>query len=155
MPRGTPANDFGRRPLGVGLLAGFFLAGTIMCFTAAVALLWPGGPLEPMWALNPRARGGFDAMGRWAIVLMGVVGAACGSAAAGLWKGRRWGRRLAIALLSVNVAGDLANAILARDARTLIGLPIAGALILYLVRNRRVRRYFGEPAAGETANAGP
>jgi hypothetical protein len=155
MPPGTPANDFGRRPLGVGLLAGFFLAGTIMCFTAAVALLWPGGPLEPMWALNPRARGGFDAMGRWAIVLLGVVGAVCGSAAVGLWKGARWGRLLAIGILSFNLAGDLANAILARDARTLIGLPIAGALILYLVRSRRVRRFFGEPAAGETPSAGP
>jgi hypothetical protein len=130
------------RPAGITLLALFFLAGAIVSVATIVALRFPDGPLEPMWALNPRAKSAFQQMGSGAYALMAVVGVICALSAAGIWAGARWGRRLAIGLLSVNLVGDLANAILARDARTLIGLPIAGALILYLVRSASVRRFF-------------
>jgi hypothetical protein len=53
----------------------------------------------------------------------------------------RWGARLALGLLVVNLLGDLLNAAVGRDPRALVGIPIAGALILYL-RTRRVREYF-------------
>lgn len=65
-----------------------------------------------------------------------VVGTACAAAAYGLAKGRWWGRRLAIGILIVNLVGDSANAGLRRDPRTLIGLPIGGAMIVYLWRSR-------------------
>jgi hypothetical protein len=70
-----------------------------------------------------------------------VVALACAGAATGLWSRRRWGYRLALALLSVNLMGDLLNAILRGDWRNLIGLPIAGALIAYLF-SRRIRVWF-------------
>ena len=69
----------------------------------------------------------------------------------GIWAGAHWGRWLAIGLLSVNLVSDFANAILARDARTLIGVPIAGVLILYLARSASVLRYFD----GRRGTAGP
>jgi hypothetical protein len=47
-----------RRPLGLTVLGVFFVAGAIISLTSAVSLLWPGGPLEPMWRINPRAREG-------------------------------------------------------------------------------------------------
>ena len=69
----------------------------------------------------------------WALVLMLCVAAACALAAIGLWNRTQWGYRLAIAVLFVNIVGDLGNAIIRGDLRTLIGIPIAAAMIGYLV----------------------
>jgi hypothetical protein len=41
------------RPRGVTALAVFFGAGAAISLTSCVALLLPGGPLEPIWRLNP------------------------------------------------------------------------------------------------------
>ena len=71
-----------------------------------------------------------------AIVLMIVVGTACTLAAIGLWRGTFWGKRLALAILTINLAGDIFNACFRHDYRTLIGLPIGGAMIIYLARSR-------------------
>ena len=78
----------------------------------------------------------FQQMGNWSIALMAAVGAACGLAAVGLAKNAAWGRRLAIGILSVNLIGDTANAILRHDFRTLIGLPIGGLMIWYLLKTK-------------------
>jgi hypothetical protein len=37
----------------------------------------------------------------------------------------------------VNLIGDLTNAFVRNDFRTLIGVPIAGAIIFYLARGAR------------------
>jgi hypothetical protein len=65
-------------------------------------------------------------------VSTGMVGAACGAAAAGLWRGTRAGHRLAFAILTINGAGDLANAVLGTEPRAAIGVPVAAALLIYL-----------------------
>ena len=70
---------------------------------------------------------------------MAVVGVACGLSAIGLAKNAEWGRRLAIGVLTVNLIGDSLNALLRHDPRTLIGLPIGGLMIWYLVKKRRAR----------------
>lgn len=117
-----------------------------MSGAAAVALLTPGGSLEPMWRLNPQAREALQSLGRWAVALMGSVSLACALTAAGLWIGARWGQRLALTLLAVNLVGDVGNAVVRRDLRTLLGVPIAAGLIAYLV-SRRVRAYIESSAA--------
>ena len=66
-----------------------------------------------------------------------VVGSACASAAIGLATRTRWGRQLALGILIANLIGDLLNAFLRHDLRTLIGLPIGGAMIAYLLIARR------------------
>lgn len=76
-------------------------------------------------------------MDRWAVLLMLVVGTACGLAAIGLARGARWGQTLALAVLALNLAGDLIGAGVRRDPRTLIGVPIGGAMIAYLLRRRK------------------
>lgn len=129
------------RPLGVTALSLFFAAGTLVSGVSAVALAFPGSWLEPMWRLNPAARAAFASIGPWAVVLMLGVMMACAGAAAGLWTGRRWGYRLAVGLLAVNLVGDLGNAFVRGDRRTLVGLPIGGLLLVYLL-NRRVRERF-------------
>jgi len=113
-----------------------------MSGAAAVSLLFPGGILKGMWRLNPQAQPALLSMGPWAIIaLMAAVSLACATSAAGLWIGARLGQRTAVCILAVNLVGDTANALLRGDFRTLIGLPIAAAMIAYLL-SARVRTYF-------------
>jgi hypothetical protein len=102
-----------------------------------LVLAFPGGFLEPIWQLKPEARVEFQRIGSASITLMAVVGAACALAAVGLARNAEWGRRLAIGVLAANLIGDSLNALLRHDAKTLIGLPIGGLMILYLVKKKR------------------
>ncbi len=129
------------RPAGLVLLSLFFGFGTLMSAVTAVALAAPGNWSDQLWRFNPAARTGFQAMGNWAVPLMLLVAAGCAGASIGLWLGKLWGHRLAVAVLSVNLVGDVSNALVRGDRRTLIGLPIGGAMIAYLV-SRRVRPRF-------------
>lgn len=131
------------RPLGVAVLTVFCVVATVIALSSAVSLLWPGGPLEPMWRLNPPARAGFASMGPWAIVLLGTVAIASAFSAVGLWRGREWGRRVVVAGIALNALADLTNAVVQHDARTLIGVPVAAVVIAYLC-SRPVRRYFAK-----------
>ncbi|HVI83537.1 MAG TPA: hypothetical protein VM717_12455 [Chthoniobacterales bacterium] len=58
---------------------------------------------------------------------------ACGAAAIGLAKRTRWGIPLALAILTINLVADLLNAFLRHDLRILVGLPIGGAMVAYLL----------------------
>jgi hypothetical protein len=75
-------------------------------------------------------------MGLWSVLLMAVVCVACGMAALGLRRCKRWGYWTALSILTINLAGDTANAVIAHDWRTLMGLPIGGAMIVYLLTKR-------------------
>ncbi len=96
--------------------------------------------------LNPPARIGFQRMGEaLSVLLMTVVGTACAAASFGLTKRRPWGRQLAIGILTVNLLGDSLNALMGHDWRTLIGLPIGGAMIAYLWNGGRMKAGAGIP----------
>jgi hypothetical protein len=122
------------RSVATNLLVIFFAGGALICLVTMLALAFPGGFLEPIWRLKPDARVEFQKIGSASVALMAVVGAACGLAAAGLAKNADWGRRLAIGLLTVNLVGDSLNALLRHDLRTLIGLPVGGLMIFYLLK---------------------
>lgn len=130
-PRTSPS-----RPAGVTALSLFFAFGVFACVSAAALLAFPGSALDAAWRVNPRGHEGFVRMGPWTFLLLAAVGAACALAAVGLWRWREWGRRLAMAVLAVNLVGDAGNAILGRDPRSWIGVPIAAALIAYLASRR-------------------
>lgn len=115
-------------------LAAFFTFGMVMCALTTILLLFPGTPLDSLWRLNPEAQVAFQSLGKWSILLMLAVGTACAFAAIGLWKGATWGGRLAIGILCANIVGDLVNVAARSDYRALIGLPIGGLMIFYLVR---------------------
>jgi len=127
-----------RLPLGLKLLIGFFWFGATMCALTFLALAFPDGIFAIVWRLKPEARADFALMGDYAFLLMAVVGLACALAGIGLTRRARWGRLLAIAVLSVNLLGDLLTALIRREYRTLIGLPIGAAMIIYLLRTRHV-----------------
>jgi hypothetical protein len=121
-------------PIGMKLLALFFAFGTCMCSLTIVLLIFPGTMLDSLWRLNPEAHAAFQSIGWLSILLMATVGTACGLAAIGLARNTTWGCWLGILVLTVNLVGDLTNALLRHDLRTLIGVPIAGAMMVYLYR---------------------
>jgi hypothetical protein len=123
-------------PTGIRLLVAFFAFGATMCLLTVVLLLVPGTALDALWRLNPDAQTAFQSLGEFSILLMMVLGSACALAAFGLAKDRRWGINLALVILALNLAGDLVNAFARYDFRTLLGLPIGGAMIFYLSRMR-------------------
>lgn len=131
-----------KRPLGIFLLVAFFCFGAVICSLTVVLLLFPGSPLNLVWRVKPTAKSEFSQLGVVALPLMLMVSAACAFAAVGLAKRAEWGRRLAMAVLTVNILGDLINAALRADWHTLIGLPIGGLMIFYLARPA-TRGWFG------------
>jgi uncharacterized membrane protein len=124
----------------IKFFAGFFGFGATMCTLTIVLLLLPGTALDSLWRLNPDAHLAFQSVGKWAVLLMFVVGMGCAFAAVGLWRKSLWGIWLALIILSLNIVGDLFNAVVRHDYRALIGLPVGGAMIFYLARYRQ-RRY--------------
>jgi len=58
------------------------------------------------------------------------------------------GHRLALRLLLINVVGDILNAVVLGDLRTLIGMPIGRALTVYLL-SAQVRAQFRPRMAGD------
>jgi hypothetical protein len=121
-------------PIGMKLLALFFAFGACMCALTIWLLLFPGGALDSLWRLNPEAHAAFQRIGGLLILLMVIVGVACALAAIGLARNAKWGRWLGILILATNLVGDLTNAFVRHDLRTLIGVPIAGAMIFYLAK---------------------
>ena len=126
-------------------LAAFFGAAAAVSLAAAAAVAFPGGALEPMWSLNPRAREGFAAMGVSAVALLVGVAVACALAARGLWSGAAWGRRLALGILAVNLAGDAASALVLGDARSAVGIPVA-LLLGSALFSRGAREFYRNPS---------
>jgi uncharacterized membrane protein (DUF2068 family) len=117
-------------------LAAFFAFGTVMCSLTVFLLCCPGTALDSLWRINPEAYRGFHSLGSAAVLLMVVVGLACGLATIGLWRGTTWGVRLAIVILAINLGGDIFNAIGRHDYRAIVGVPVAGAMIIYLIRSK-------------------
>ena len=130
-------NEQQRRPVGISVLSFFFLFGVLASGLTALILLVPGTPMDVLWGLNPRAREGLLPLGRFGVVLMGTVCLACAAAATGLWRRRPWGFWTAVVVLVMNLVGDAINSLAFSDWRTLIGVPIAGLMILYLFGKRR------------------
>ena len=130
------------RPPGVTALACLFGFGALVSGLSVISLLTPGGSLEPMWRLNPRARESFSRMGIWALLLLMVVCLACVACAYGFFAGRRWGYRLGLVGLMINLTGDIANSVLGIEPRAVVGVPVV-ALILWYLFSRHVRNFFG------------
>jgi hypothetical protein len=131
---------------GLAALSAFFTFGALASGLSCVALLLPGGSIDSVWRFNPQGHVGLLRLGAWGLVLMAVVSLACALAARGIWIRARWGRPLALGILAVNLVGDLTNALVRGDRRTLIGVPISGALIAYLM-SARIKAGLASPKA--------
>ena len=125
------------RPRGITALSIFFAAGAAIAFTAAVSLLLPNSFLAPLWRLNPHGHESLVKLGSWAVLLMLTVSALCAAAAIGLWRCARWAYWLAVGLIFTNLLGSLGNLLLRAELRAIVGIPIAAALLAYLLFNVR------------------
>lgn len=132
------------RPRGITALSIFLLAGALISFTAGLSLLFPNRIIEPMWRVNPRGHQGLMRIGLWGVVLLFAASVSCAAGAVGLWRSARWGHRVAVTLIAINLLSDVANSVLGAEPRAVVGVPIASVLLLYLM-SKRVREYFATP----------
>lgn len=138
--KGNATTSF--RPHSVTALSVFFLAGAAVSLTASISLLQPNSFLDSMWELNLRAHRNLSSLGQWAVVMLFIVSALCAAAALGLWRGSKWGYWLAVGLMATNLLGDVTNVMLGTEPRAIVGVPIAGAVLAYLLLSKRVRQFF-------------
>ena len=119
---------------------GFTAVGVFLCFGAAMAalaalsLLWPGTPLDRAWILNPMAHSQLFARRLIFGPMFVLLSFALTCAALGWFQRRRWGWRLAVTIIGIQVAGDLGIILRGDWLRGTIGVLLAGALLVYMRR---------------------
>ncbi|MGA2611116.1 MAG: hypothetical protein ABSH01_27035 [Terriglobia bacterium] len=136
MTRGT------QLPRGFKAVGVFLFFGFVMASLAGTTLLWRGTPLDRMWALNLRAYNQLAPRGRVVGVLFLLLGSALFAAGTGWFRCRLWGWRLAVAIIATQVLGDVVSAFMGDLVRGAAGFIVAGALLVYLLR-QDVRTAFG------------
>lgn len=107
-----------------------------MAGLAAITLLLPGTPLDELWVLNPIAYKRLAPLGRTVGILFLLLGAALATAGVGWFRRRLWGWRFAVVIIAIQVVGDVVNCVRGDLLRGGIGVIIAGALLLFLLRPR-------------------
>jgi hypothetical protein len=120
------------RTTGVGLFLAF---GAFMAALAGTTLVWRGTALDRLWALNEPAYIQLSRAGSvvGALFLL-VLSAALACTAVDWFKCCLWGWRLAVGIISTQIAGDIVNFLRGDFLRAGTGLAIAGALLFYLFR---------------------
>lgn len=116
-----------------------------MAALAAVTLLWHGTVLDRAWALNPRAYKQLAPVSSVAGPLFLLLCALLISAAIGWFKHRRWGWRLTVAIMAIQMSGDMFNLLRGDWLGGAVGVTIAGALLLYLFKSG-IRTTFSQSA---------
>ncbi len=119
-------------PRGFKSVGIFLFFGFVMASLAGTALLWPGTPLDGMWALNASAFKQLVPFGRAIGVPFLVLGLALFAAGVGWFGQRRWGWKLAVAIIAIQIAGDLTSMLMGDVIRGAAGVAIAGALFFYM-----------------------
>lgn len=127
-PRDTPA------PSGFAAIGAFLFFGATMASLAAVSLVWRGTFLDRVWTLNPAAYRQLAPLGCIVGLLFLLLGMALAAAGIGWFRRRLWGWRLAVAIIATQVVGDIVNCIRGDWPHGGIGVVIAGALMLFLLR---------------------
>ena len=132
------------RPGAITALSIFFVVGATISLIASISLLLPNSYLRPIWRLNPRAYEDLSTLGLWAGLMLFTVSMLCATAATGLWRGSRWGYWLAVGLILTNLLGNVINVALGTEPRAILGVPIATALLAYLIISKKVRDFFSK-----------
>src|SRR5271165_5589953 len=87
----------------------FLIFGAAMASLAGATLVLPGGALDSIWNLNPRAHEELAPFGRVVGIPFLLLGATLAVASLGWFKRRRWGWRLTVAIIATQVLGDLVS----------------------------------------------
>jgi len=114
---------------------GVFLSfGAIMAFLAGTTLICQSTLLDHMWTLNAPAYKQLSPFGKTVGIPFLVLSASLAAAGWG-WFGRRlWGWRLVVVVIATQLVGDLMSIFTGHFVRGAVGVTIAAALLLYLLR---------------------
>ena len=131
-----PASIERRPPKFAFVAIGIFLFfGMAMAALAGTTLLWPGTDLDRIWLLNPKAHSQLAPLGPRIGLAFLLLALALGATAIGWFQKKRWGWRLAVCVIGIQVLGDLMNMMKGDFIRGVPGFVIAGALLAYLCRS--------------------
>ena len=114
---------------GVGIFCFF---GACCALYAAITLAWPGTALDTLWAVNPTGHAGLLPFGRSisiAFLLLAVVMVILGW---GWLRQRRFAWYGVVTGLTLNMLGDIGQAISGRWREGLFGVVAVGLLLTYL-----------------------
>jgi hypothetical protein len=126
----------------IGLIGVFLIFGSVMASLSGISLLWPGTTLDRMWKLNPSAYAEMAPVAKVAGCGFLFLGVTLGVACVG-WFGRKlWAWRLVLAVFAIQLVGDFTNFFRGRVLGAVIGVSIAGLLLIFISR-KSVRGAFG------------
>jgi len=131
----------GTKPPGFSAIGTFLFFGGMLAGLAATAFLRPGTMLDRAWTLNPTAYQQLSPFGSKVGILFLLLSAALLISGIGWFRRRRWGWRLAVAIIATQVLGDIINLVGGDWLRGATGVIIAGALLIYLL-SPRIRAAF-------------
>jgi len=120
----------------------FLFFGALMASLAATTLLWRGTPLDRIWDLNPKAYTQLSPLSGTGGILFLFLGAALTTSAIGWFRRRRWGWRLAVIIIAIQILGDIVNCVRGDLLRGGTGVIIAGAVLVFLLQPK-IRAAFG------------
>ena len=136
-----------KRPIGFVPIGVFFFFGATMATYAAVTLAVPGTILDQAWKLNPEGHAQLASLGRIIAVPFLMLAVALFLAGMGWFRHRSWGWKLGVALIAINLAGDVFNLLFRHELlKGGFGVVIAGLLLVYMNRHG-VRGYFRRHAS--------
>jgi hypothetical protein len=130
----THGADNVEMPRGITAVGAFLLFGATMASLAGATLIWPGTSLDSVWALNPIAHRQLASLGKPIGILFLLLSSTLAVAGTGWFQRRPWGWRLAVAVIAIQVLGDLVNFFRGDWLRGGVGFSIATALLVYLLR---------------------
>lgn len=105
--------------------------------------MWPGTAFDRVWVLNPRAYRELASFGKAVGFPFLLLGVTLAIASLGWFKRRLWGWWLAVIVIGTQVSGDLVSIYMGRIFEGILGVALAGALFLYLLR-AKVRAMFSD-----------
>jgi hypothetical protein len=135
-----------KSPTGIFAVGVFLFFGALTASLAGVTLVRRGTKLDRIWELNPTAYAQLAPFRSRAGVLFLLLGGSLALAGVGWFKRRAWGWRLAVAIISIQVLGDVITVSTGDLAKGSVGFAIASILLIYLLRPK-VRRFVSSSKA--------
>lgn len=105
-----------------------------MAALAGTTLVWRGTLLDRLWTLNAPAYEQLAPLGRTIGAPFLIFGVILLITAMGWLRRRRWGWYVGVAIIVIQLAGDLMNLFLGQLVRGGVGVIIAGLLLVYMLR---------------------
>jgi hypothetical protein len=137
-------------PRGMTAVGILLLFGSAMAFLAGTTFVWPGTYLDRVWVVNRLAYNELAPAGKAVGIPFLALSLILAIAGIGWFRRRVWAWWLAVGVIGAQIVGGFVNVLLGRIVEASVGVPLASALLFYLLR-AKVRAAFQqrEPRAGQ------